>query len=766
MSHLVRWDAKKGATFVHALRLDLDKETTERVGRAYGVIVADAKGRQGEALAAHLEDAFSRGAIEAVRKLSGDAPQDQLFEAAISRTNHALNRLFGEYGLDLEPERISAAIVAIKDHDMVATTWGSPSMLLFHPLPNDTARTFDLVDDGSTEQPPFKTINARRCFGSIIAGRLGKRDRLLIASQDLRMFLGDDALASAIIGHEPAEATARLNRLLSPRDEMLSMALLVLDVAEIRYVENEPSLALSANRNAASHTGKTSASIAQLLKTQSETGETMTPSLMSGIGKKVTGMLRRNEHRLAASQKNGSVQQADSSRVPEKPASAAHPVASPDRTLMRTVLMMTGKLLKVISLGLLATLRSTGSFLLAMHNKEKRDMRINALRQKADVFMNEMVNRYNALHRPSKAMLFAALVLIFVAKGGLFMSAWNKAKDDQAAAYEQQISSIQQKIDSADASAIYHDESRATSLLADATSAVAALPHSSRSEKDVRDTLTKKIAAAHDGLRREIKVGQPDILASITSTSGAAALSKMTSNADTLWIASATGEIYHLATSGGTAKKAGDVPGGASPAVFISQGKDVYAATTAGAGALITLAGKKNDIPVDFQTSQTLPVDAGLYNARLYVLDASHNRITRHMDETKDFGKPQFYLKDGTDLSGSVSMAIDGTVWVLKKDGTVIHIVKGLQSPFAVAVADPPVTAASRIRTTANSDLFVLDANPARILRYDKQTGTLVAQYVNDALAGATDFTIDDKGTTAYVTKGNQVLRFALPDAK
>jgi hypothetical protein len=764
MSHLVRWDAKKGATFVHALRLDLDKETTERVGRAYGIITADAKGRHAEALAAHLEDAFTRGAAEAVRKLSGDAPQDQLFEAAISRTNHALNRLFGENGLDIEPERVSAAIVAIKDHDMVASTWGGPSMLLFHPLPNDTARTFDLVDDSNADQAGYKTANARRCFGSIIAGRMGKRDRLLIASQDLRHSLGDDALTSAILDHEPSEATSRLNRLLSPRDEMLTVALLVLDVAEIRYLENEPALAVGALHPAGS---KTSASIAQLLKTQSETGETMAPSIMSGIGKKMTDMLRRDDGRTTDPQKRTASLPSADSRMPEKPASMkAASAPAPERTLVGTVLTMAAKLLKAVGKGLLSILSGIGTFLLAMLSKEKRTARISDLRQNTDNFMNGMVDRFNGFNKLSKAMVLAALLLIFVAKGELLASSWNKAKDDQFAAYEQQLTSIQQKIDSAEASAIYHDEARATTLLAEATAAVAALPNAKPTEKNTKESLTAKIAAARGSLRREVKVGQPDILASITSAGGAAALAKMTSTDDTLWIASSTGEVYHVATSGGAAEKAGDVPGGASPAVFITQGKDVYAASSAGTGALITLAGKKNDVPVDFATSQTVPVDAGLYNSRLYVLDPSHNRITRHLAEAKDFGKPQFYLKDGTDLSSAVSMAIDGGVWVLNKDGNIVHVVKGLQSPFTVSPADPPVSSAVRIRTNVDSDLFVLDTNPARILRYDKRMGTLVAQYVNESLVGATDFTIDAKGTTAYVSKGNQVLRFALPDVK
>lgn len=758
MSQLVRWDAKKGATFVQSLSLPLDKETADRVGRVYGIIAADTKGRKGEALAAHLEDAFTRGAAEAVRKLPGDAPQDQLFEAAIARVNHAMNRLFGEYGLDVEPERVTSAIIAVREHDVVAATWGKPTVLLYHPLPGGRAKVFDLVDDSKAEAPaPFKTANVRRCFGSIIAGRMGKKDRLLLSSHDLRPYLGDEKLEATVVANDPVAATAVLGQLLAPVREDIAVAALVVDVAEIRYVETDPSLSPAAKP---APTSATSASIAKLLKTQSETGETMAPSLIGDIGKKMTGLFGHPAPEPATPRASAPAAQAVPSPAPMQQAAAAPEAPSVPAAIV------VAKGAKAAGRGIAAAGKASWSLLTTLANKDKRRAAIGGMRERTDRAMNGLVDRFNALSTVSRVLFFVALSLVMVARVGIAVASVERAQEEKIAMQERAVASVQQKIDSAEASLIYRDEGRARELLAEATASVNALPEKKPTEQQAKDGLRKKIAAAYDELRREVKLGQPEIVASITTGAETPSLAKIASADGVLWSVSSKGEIFKVSVADGAAEKVADAPGGNAPAMFFTLGKDVFAAAKDGSGTMVTLAGKTNARTVDFQGAESSVSDADVYNARLYVLDAAHNRIMRHPAVDKGFGQAQGYLKDGTDLSQAVSMAIDGAVYVLRKDGSISRIVKGLQEQFAVSPADPPVTAPLRLRTEEASDLFVLDSSPARILRYNKKTGVLMAQYVNDALKDATDFAIDAKGTTALVAVHNQIIRFALPDAK
>lgn len=752
MSQIVRWDAKKGEGFVQALDLQLDKETVERIGRVYGIIAADTKGRKGEALAAHLEDAFTRGAIEAVRKLPGDAPQDQLFEAAVARVNHALARLFGEYGLDVEPERVTSAILAIRDHDVVAATWGKPSILLYHPIPNARARTFDLVDDSRSEaQAPFKTANVRRCFGSIIAGRMGKRDRLLVSSHDLRAFVGDDRLEATVVANEPSAAATVINQLLSPASDGFAVAALMLDVTEVRYVESDPSLAPAAR---AAMESATNASIAKLLKTQTETVETMKPSLIGDIGKKMNGIFGREA-------------QPETPAMPAAPAVAPAPAAAEPELHKESVAALTVVAgARAVGQGVATAAKGTWSFLVTVSNKEKRTAGIRDMRENTDNVLNGIVDRFNGLKTFGRIITFAALSLVIAGRGALLVSSWNGIQEEKIASYERAVASVQQKVDSAEASMIYRDEGRAKDLLVEAAAATELLPEKKPEELKAKEGLRRRIASAKDALRRQVALPQPEIVASISIGGETPALEKLAPADGVMWSVSSKGEIFKVTLADGSTEKVADVPGGTKPDVFLTQGKDLYTAAANGTGTVVTPAGKTTSRNVDFGGTESTVADAGIYNARLYVLDAAHNRIMRHAAGSTGYGKAQFYLKDGTDLSQGVSLAIDGAVYVLRRDGSIVRIVQGVQETFGVAAADPAVTAPLRLRTEGDGDLFVLDSQPSRILRYSKKTGALLAQYVSDALKGATDFTVDAKGKTALVAVNNQILRFALPEAK
>jgi hypothetical protein len=636
-------------------------------------------------------------------------------------------------------------------------------------------------------------------------------------------------LAGSVVEREPEEATAILNQLLAPRSESSSMALLVLDVTEIRYVEHDPSVAARRTSNPA----KTQASIAKLLQTASETGETLAPSLIGGLSKKVAGLLRRDEPEEVMEEEEPQdiapaalpepkpipraveptpapmpapaqftapvaaattvaapvaaigieelparrVSQQDfmASLIPELPASlrvnsqpepAPQPAAAPapvatmpefppydefdddvrtmpagarsaarrddgDKTVVGTVFALVGALIVGAAKVSFKVLRAVGSFLLAMFGKESRTAKFNEIRAAVDHAVTTVINGFNNLNALGKGAIFCLLLLSLAAKVGLMAAANKQAEADMIVDYENRLTAITQKIDSADASAIYRDESRAGALLAEAQTAIDALPATTPEEISKKEELSKRIAGTRGTLRREVQLGQPQILASIATMGGNATLAKMTSSDGSLWLASADGQIFRVPTAGGEATKAGDVTGGTAPAVLIPDGKDVFASNAAGAGVLLTAAGKSSALPVNFGDGETSPTDADYYSGRLYVLDATHNRITRHMEQTGGFDAAQHYMKDGTDLSGGVSLAIDGVVWVLKRDGSVIRIEKGLRENFSTGQADPPVTAAVRLRTTADSDLFVLDTAPSRIVRYDKNNGSVTAQYVS-----------------------------------
>ncbi|MEK9152186.1 MAG: hypothetical protein AAB692_02375, partial [Patescibacteria group bacterium] len=152
------------------------------------------------------------------------------------------------------------------------------------------------------------------------------------------------------------------------------------------------------------------------------------------------------------------------------------------------------------------------------------------------------------------------------------------------------------------------------------------------------------------------------------------------------------------------------------------------------------------------------------FNGRLYLLDPARNRILRHAATASGYGRGTFYLKDGTDVSAAVSLAIDGSVFVLGRDGSVAKLTKGIKENFAVEPADPAVTAPRSVRTApGQKDIYVFDAGEGRVIAYDKASGSLKAQYAAEALKNSEDVAVDEAAGVIYAVSGNRMLRFAIP---
>lgn len=149
-------------------------------------------------------------------------------------------------------------------------------------------------------------------------------------------------------------------------------------------------------------------------------------------------------------------------------------------------------------------------------------------------------------------------------------------------------------------------------------------------------------------------------------------------------------------------------------------------------------------------------VDIATYSNKIYILDPSNNQIWKYQRGNSGYGGASAYLGEGEDLSSAVSLAIDGKVWVLESDGTLIQYLSGEAVEYTVKKAPlTPVEGATRVLTDLDmTQLFVLDSKGGRVLVYDKSTKT-------DDLTYASQYVFDDLKETItdiYVDKDRNVL--------
>jgi hypothetical protein len=148
------------------------------------------------------------------------------------------------------------------------------------------------------------------------------------------------------------------------------------------------------------------------------------------------------------------------------------------------------------------------------------------------------------------------------------------------------------------------------------------------------------------------------------------------------------------------------------------------------------------------------------FGGNIYLLDAKKAQILRYTPTATGYtaeGAPYFPANAQPVLSKAVDMAIDGDIWVLNDNGTVMRFRAGVPVPFELAPLPTPLKNPVAIYTRTGVDsLYVADAGNQRIIEYDK-TGKYVRQFKpyaekGDVFQNLKDFTVNEtKGKLYFV---------------
>lgn len=123
-------------------------------------------------------------------------------------------------------------------------------------------------------------------------------------------------------------------------------------------------------------------------------------------------------------------------------------------------------------------------------------------------------------------------------------------------------------------------------------------------------------------------------------------------------------------------------------------------------------------------------IDVTSYNDRLYILDPDRNQIWRYERRREGFDVGEGYNQDA-DLKNAVSLAIDSSIYILNKDGTIMQMYQGQKQDYPLRRAPlNAITEARQIYTAPEMNfLFILEPKQNRVVVYKKDTQNGGAQY-------------------------------------
>lgn len=154
------------------------------------------------------------------------------------------------------------------------------------------------------------------------------------------------------------------------------------------------------------------------------------------------------------------------------------------------------------------------------------------------------------------------------------------------------------------------------------------------------------------------------------------------------------------------------------------------------------------------------------YVGSLYLLDGVLGQIYKHSSSKEIFQKGEEYISSSNNLKQSLSLAIDGSLYVLKDDGKVLKFQRSKLQDFSLKNIPTPwdkITEPRKIYTDSDTpSLYILDTAQKRILEFDKE-GVFIKQYaLPQNFDKISDFYVSIKSKKIWVLNDKSVYEITI----
>lgn len=168
---------------------------------------------------------------------------------------------------------------------------------------------------------------------------------------------------------------------------------------------------------------------------------------------------------------------------------------------------------------------------------------------------------------------------------------------------------------------------------------------------------------------------------------------------------------------------------------------------------------------IQFPSAKPQLVAAASFSNRLYLLDQASKNIFIYSKTLRGYANPSPWITEANFPTETIrSLAIDGNIFTLHRDGSIRRLFKGAPAEFNLEKIDPPLADATTLLTAENMRyLYVADPGRKRVILITK-TGELANQIFLDGAQALTDIAIDPDATTLYALDGTRVLAIPLEE--
>lgn len=160
------------------------------------------------------------------------------------------------------------------------------------------------------------------------------------------------------------------------------------------------------------------------------------------------------------------------------------------------------------------------------------------------------------------------------------------------------------------------------------------------------------------------------------------------------------------------------------------------------------------------------------YMNNVYLLVPKDNQIYKYTSLINSYStKTNYLLGQSNNLADAVDIAVDGSMYILQKNGDVLKFTAGEKNDFTLtnipsntSTKDSGTKIASPIRIITSQDMnqiFIADNGGKRVLVFDKE-GKYVTQYISDKWGDIKDIWVDYSNKRMYILSGLDVFEVNL----
>ena len=376
--------------------------------------------------------------------------------------------------------------------------------------------------------------------------------------------------------------------------------------------------------------------------------------------------------------------------------------------------------------------------------------------------------KIGALSSTRKAIL-GAFVIIILALGILIFRSTSKPTAENsgpAADFQALYDKAGQLQKDANDALIYQDEEKARKSLAQADNLLEQASQSS----DVGIKALKLKQEVDDQLAGLDKA-QNSQSSKIWSTPDSQEQIKrlgLESNENVLVLTSKSGYEIKPADTSAAQNFSGEAVSGSFGWLVPTQSDDLYLAPKDRNYSAINLTARtiseKKSLPTEVNSSVSA---AGSYQSFVYFFDPAENQIKQFTYDSSNLTFKADWLKqdlkDVLNNNPAESMAIDGSIFLVTENGTLLKLSGGKKASWDAEKPGTGFKGDKLILQTKPDDknLYLLDPDNQRIAVFEKETGKLKGQLENSALTKTVDFQVSEKEKTIYFATPNDLFKLS-----